>query len=119
MLTLAGGCGGGDATGPDANDPPPAGPYDAVPLGVDLNLPGLEAPVHVVRDEFGILHIHAENTRDLAFVQGYMMAHDRLPQMDILRRFGAGELAELFGALEGDVIETDLEMRLHRMRPLA
>lgn len=121
MLALAAGCGDDDGTpaGPDASDPPPAGPYDDVPLGVDLNLPGVEAPVHVVRDEFGILHIHAENTRDLAFVQGYMMAHDRLPQMDILRRFGAGELAELFGALDASVIETDLEMRVHRMRPLA
>ena len=47
------------------------------------------------------------------------MAHDRLPQMDILRRFGAGTLAELFGALDPSVIDTDLEMRVHRMKPLA
>jgi penicillin amidase len=47
------------------------------------------------------------------------MAHDRLPQMDILRRFGAGTLSELFGALDPSVIDTDLEMRMHRMKPLA
>ena len=56
---------------------------------------------------------------DAAFVQGYVMAHDRLPQMDILRRFGAGTLGELFGALDPGIIDTDLEMRVHRMRPLA
>jgi penicillin amidase len=47
------------------------------------------------------------------------MAHDRLPQMDILRRFGAGTLGVLFGALDQGVVETDLEMRMHRMKPLA
>ncbi len=47
------------------------------------------------------------------------MAHDRLPQMDILRRYGSGTLAELFGALDPSVIDTDLEMRMHRTRPYA
>ena len=47
------------------------------------------------------------------------MAHDRLPQMDILRRFGAGTLGELFGALDQGTVETDLEMRVHRMKPIA
>src|SRR4051794_37315468 len=47
------------------------------------------------------------------------MAHDRLAQMDILRRYGAGTLAELFGAASPSVIDTDLQMRVHRMKPLA
>ena len=80
----------------------------------------LTAPVHVARDKFGVAHIDgADRSRDVAFAQGYVMAHDRLPQMDILRRFGAGTLAELFGALDPSVIDTDLEMRVHRMKPLA
>ena len=77
--------------------------------------PSLGAPVHVARDKFGIAHIQAETIADAAFVQGYVMAHDRLAQMDILRRFGAGTLAELFGALDASVIDTDLSMRVHRM----
>ncbi|MEO7093512.1 MAG: penicillin acylase family protein [Polyangiales bacterium] len=97
------------------------GPFDDLPLDGDFKLPadGLLKPVHVARDQFGIAHINAQNLSDAAFVQGYVMAHDRLPQMDILRRFGAGTLAELFGTLDPTVIDTDLEMRVHRMKPLA
>ena len=94
------------------------GPFDALRLDLDLTV-GLNRPVHVARDKFGIAHISAQTVGDAAFVQGYVMAHDRLPQMDILRRFGAGTLSELFGALDPDVIDTDLEMRMHRMKPLA
>ena len=107
-------CGGDDDPGP-----PPAGPYDGVALTSDLHFDGLDGPVHIVRDEFGILHINATTIGDLGFAQGFTIAHDRLPQMDILRRFGAGTLRELFGALDEDVVETDLEMRVHRMKPLA
>lgn len=97
------------------------GPFDDLPLDGDFQLPaaGLVKPVHVARDRYGIAHINAETLSDAAFVQGYVMAHDRLPQMDILRRFGAGTLAELFGTLDPSVIDTDLEMRVHRMKPLA
>ncbi|MBA3456059.1 MAG: penicillin acylase family protein [Deltaproteobacteria bacterium] len=94
------------------------GPFDDLRLDLDLTV-GLDRPVHVARDKYGIAHITAKTVGDAAFVQGYVMAHDRLPQMDILRRFGAGTLSELFGALDPEVIDTDLEMRMHRMRPLA
>ena len=94
------------------------GPFTDLPLDGDFQL-GTEQPVHVARDRYGVAHIVAHNVRDAGFVQGYVMAHDRLPQMDILRRFGAGTLAELFGALDPSVIDTDLEMRVHRMKPLA
>ena len=94
------------------------GPFDNLRLDLDL-IVGVSKPVHVARDSFGIAHISAQTVADAAFAQGYVMAHDRLPQMDILRRFGAGTLSELFGALDPDVIDTDLEMRMHRMKPLA
>jgi len=94
------------------------GPFDDLRLDLDLTV-GLDRPVHVARDKYGIAHINAQTVGDAAFAQGYVMAHDRLPQMDILRRFGAGTLAELFGALDPEVIDTDLEMRMHRMKPLA
>jgi penicillin amidase len=94
-------------------------PFDGVPQTGDFTNAQLSSPVHVVRDTFGIAHISGANIADVAFVQGYVTAHDRLPQMDILRRFGAGTLAELFGALDSSVIDTDLEMRVHRMKPLA
>ncbi|MBX3162454.1 MAG: penicillin acylase family protein [Deltaproteobacteria bacterium] len=94
------------------------GPFASLPKDGDFEV-GSDAQVHVARDVYGVAHIYAHSVRDAALVQGYVMAHDRLPQMDILRRFGGGTLAELFGALDPSVIDTDLEMRIHRMRPLA
>jgi penicillin G amidase len=118
------GCGDNDAPSgpdgplPDGRPPPPSGPYDGVALKRDI-VAGVTQPVHTVRDRHGIMHIRAENVRDLGYAQGYVMAHDRLPQMDILRRFGDGTLAELFGVVDQGSIETDLQMRAHLMRPLA
>ncbi len=120
LTVLLGAC-GDDASsgGPDAApEPPPPGPYDDVPLTQDLRVEGVTGAVHVARDEFGIAHIHADSEADLYFAQGYVMAHDRLPQMDILRRFGAGTVAELFG-IDADALETDFEMRPHQMRATA
>ncbi len=97
---------------------PLSGPFDGLPLDGDFTAQ-VGAPVHVARDRYGIAHISASTIADAAYVQGYVMAHDRLPQMDVLRRFGAGTLAELFGALDPAVIDSDLEMRMHRMKPLA
>ncbi|HEY4177626.1 MAG TPA: penicillin acylase family protein [Kofleriaceae bacterium] len=100
------------------SDNHPSSPFDGLPLELDI-VAGMSAPVHVARDKYGIAHIDAQSLADAAFAQGYVMAHDRLPQMDILRRSGAGTLSELYGATDPTVIDTDLEMRMHRMLPLA
>ncbi len=70
-----------------------------------MMLPGLQAPVNVVRDSNGIPHIFADNEHDAFFMQGWVHAEDRLFQMDTSRRQIAGTLAELLGtgALEIDV----------------
>ncbi len=73
-----------------------------------ITLAGLTAPVTVVRDGRGIPYITATNELDLVFAQGFVTASDRLWQMDLLRRTGAGELAEILGAQALD------EDRLHR-----
>ena len=62
-----------------------------------LSVPGLSAPVAIVRDRFGVPHITAGSDRDLYFAQGFVHAQDRLFQMDLERRLARGELAELFG----------------------
>src|SRR5689334_8219283 len=118
LAILLSACGGGDdGLVPDSG--PPSGPFDPLPLSHDIPSAGLDGPVHVARDKYGVPHIDATTVGDMAFAEGYVMAHDRLPQMDILRRFGAGRLAELFGGLDPSVIDSDLEMRVHRMVPLA
>jgi penicillin G amidase len=63
----------------------------------DLKIAGLENPVKVYRDAFGIPHIYARSERDLYMVTGYIMAEDRLWQMDLLRRVTLGRLSEIFG----------------------
>ncbi|MDP8952449.1 MAG: penicillin acylase family protein [Actinomycetota bacterium] len=67
-------------------------------------LPGLENPVEVLRDRFGVPQIFAENEHDLFFAQGYIHAQDRFFQMELGRRAGHGRLSELIGesALEFD-----------------
>ena len=58
---------------------------------------GLHAEVGVDRDGWGVPHIRAASLEDLIEAQGYVMAQDRLWQMDLLRRAGRGQLSEIFG----------------------
>ncbi len=65
-----------------------------------LELPGLAAPVRVVRDQYGVVNIYASTTADLFAAQGYVEASERMWQMDVWRHIGAGRLSELFGKSE-------------------
>jgi penicillin G amidase len=85
-------------------------------LDGELRLPGLSAPVLVRRDEHGIPHIQAANMDDLLEAQGFVVAQDRLWQMDMARRAAAGELAELLGP---GVVEHDKLQRVLQIRPAA
>lgn len=62
-----------------------------------LKVPGLRAPVTVVRDRWGVPHIYASNLHDLLFAQGYVHAQDRFWQMEFWRRLGSGRLSEILG----------------------
>src|SRR3984957_18053347 len=85
-------------------------------LDAALRLPGLCAPVVVRRDSHGIPHIQAATMEDLLEAQGFTVAQDRLWQMDMARRFAAGELAELLGP---GVVEHDKMQRVLQIRPSA
>jgi len=78
-----------------------------------VRLAGLHAEVTVERDAMGVPHIRAQSLDDLLVAQGYVVAQDRLWQMDLLRRAAAGELAEIFGevALEHDIESRTLGFR--------
>jgi penicillin G amidase len=58
---------------------------------------GLREPVEVIRDRWGVPHIYARNDDDLFFAQGYVMAQDRLWQLEMWRRLREGRLAEIVG----------------------
>jgi penicillin amidase len=81
-----------------------------------LRVVGLSAPVTVVRDGHGAPTIHAANFDDLFFAQGYVTAQDRLFQMDGMRRFAAGELAEVFG---GEFLDHDRQQRILGLKVVA
>lgn len=84
----------------------------AVPdYNAGIALKGLVAPVEVYRDSFAVPHVFALNEHDLYLVTGYLLAQDRLWQMDLLRHVTEGRLSEMFGA---DYIETDLLLRALR-----
>jgi len=81
-----------------------------------LRVAGLSAPVTVTRDSHGVPTIEASTLDDLIFAQAYVTAQDRLWQMDVIRRFAAGELAEILGP---DLVEHDREQRILGMRQAA
>ena len=68
-------------------------------------LPGLDAPVEIAFDRWGVPHIRASSRRDALFAEGYAHARDRFFQMELGRRAAFGRLAELLGeaALPSDV----------------
>jgi penicillin amidase len=79
----------------------------------ELEISGLREPVEVIRDEWGIPHIYARNDDDLFFAQGYVMAQDRLWQMEMWRRWRSGRLAEIFGP---EALDYDRRTRLLMFR---
>jgi penicillin amidase len=77
---------------------------------------GLSARVTVSRDGHGVPTIDAASFEDLFFAQGYVTAQDRLWQMDVMRRFAAGEISEILGA---DFLKHDREQRILELRVAA
>jgi penicillin amidase len=91
--------------------------------GADLE--GLENQVSVYRDSLGIPHIYADSETDLYRTVGYVMAQDRLWQMDLLRRITTGRLSEVLdpGLVQADQLFRALdfpsksELVLSRLEP--
>lgn len=81
-------------------------------LDGNLKVGGLAAPVSVVRNPQGVPAINAASLEDLFFAQGFITAQDRLWQMDMLRRYASGRLAEVLGpsAVKQDIKQRTLLM---------
>ncbi|MBP1637060.1 MAG: Penicillin amidase, partial [Acidobacteria bacterium] len=80
------------------------------------SLPGLSAGVTIERDGLGVPTISGRTREDVARATGFLHAQERYFQMDVARRFAAGELAELVGA---PALPVDRTLRLHRFRAVA
>jgi penicillin amidase len=78
-----------------------------------IAVPGLEKPVEIIVDRWGISHIYAESEADLFFAQGYNAARDRLFQLELWRRQATGTVAEILGPRE---LQRDVGTRLFMFR---
>src|SRR5580704_9571463 len=78
-----------------------------------LSVHGLQQIVRVQRDRWGVAHIYAQNQHDLFFAQGFVVAQDRLFQMELWKRSGQGRLAEILGP---SAVQRDINARLLRYR---
>ncbi len=81
-----------------------------------IELPGLEGPVRVRRDRWGVPHIEADHSADLWFAEGFCHGQDRLWQMDFYRRVVSGRVSEFAGP---DGLPVDRLMRTLGMRRTA
>jgi penicillin amidase len=84
-------------------------------------VPGLSAPVEIVRNNAGIPHIFGETDADVFYALGFAHAQDRLWQLTMLRRTAQGRLSELFGArtLRTDELLRRLDIYGHAQRSVA
>ncbi len=71
-------------------------------------LKNMKNDVVIRRDNYAVPHIVAKNEDDLYRATGYILAQDRLWQMDLLRRATTGRLSEIFGK---DLAKADHLMR--------
>lgn len=79
----------------------------------NLSVSGLAGKVEVMRDRWGVPHIYAQSWDDLFFAQGYVVAQDRLWQMEFNRRVAAGRVSEFGGqaTLKDDILLRALGLR--------
>jgi penicillin amidase len=82
----------------------------------EVDVPGLDAEVQVLRDDHGIPQVYADTSHDLFFAQGYVQAQDRFFEMDFRRHLTAGRISELLGP---DALEVDQFVRASGWRRVA
>lgn len=82
-------------------------------LDGELSAANITTPVNVLRDMNGVVTIQTPNRQDAAYATGFVHAQDRFFQMDLARRYAAGELASLFGQRAAVF---DSRQRRHQMR---
>src|SRR5579885_573049 len=76
----------------------------------------LRRPVSIFRDRRGVPHVRAHDEWGAFFGEGFAQGEDRLFQMDLIRRFAYGRLAEMLGPIQ---LQTDEQMRTFDIRGIA
>ncbi|MFC1736685.1 penicillin acylase family protein [Candidatus Hydrogenedentota bacterium] len=91
-----------------------ANPMSKEVLSVTVN--GVSSDITIYRDKWGIPAVFASNNEDLLFGWGYVVAEDRLFQMEVIRRTNMGTMAEIFGNKH---VKSDRASRIKGIRQLA
>ncbi len=88
---------------------------------METRLRGLDGPVELIRDSWGVPHCRAVTEHDAFFAQGFAHAADRLWQMDYDRRRGLGRAAEVIGpgAVPSDSLHRRLDLAASARRDVA
>ncbi len=68
-----------------------------------------DAPIKIVRDDYGVAYVMAENKADVIRGQAFVVAQDRLFQIELYRALIKGEGASLTGKA---MLESDIQMRV-------
>jgi len=76
----------------------------------------LKYKVNVFYDKYGIPHIESEDDDDAYRALGFVMASDRIFQMDLMRRLVNGTLSEIFGK---KMVKVDTMLRKLRFKKSA
>lgn len=95
--------------------------------GDEVTLAGLEAVANVALRDDGVYRIRAASEHDAIMAMGYLMARDRMAQLDLFRHLARGEVASLLGdrpfgersSLEMDVLNRFLGFREQAAQLLA
>ncbi len=69
-----------------------------------ISLKGLTSQTDIHYDKWGVPHIYAQNESDAYFDLGYVVAQDRLFQLEMIRRLASGRLSEVLG---NEMFKTD------------
>lgn len=69
------------------------------PAPSPATLPAMRGRLELVRDRNGVVHLYADEERDLYAALGFMQGADRFFQLDLLRHFAAGRLCGFIGNL--------------------
>ncbi len=83
-----------------------------LPADASASIPGLGADTRVIYDDRAVPHIFARSVRDAYRALGYVVARDRLFQLELSARAGGGTLTELVGAR---ALEVDRDTRASGM----
>jgi penicillin G amidase len=119
IASLAAACHSGSSATADAGPEAAPDPALQIPISRTIQSSDLSAPVEVVRDQWGIPHIYGTTLPDVAFAEGYMMASDRMLEMDLGRGQAEGTLAQFLGTLDPSLLQGDIQMRLHHLKSTA